>query len=136
MADIDLVDRNIHILVVDDHAVTRELIKTILRTVGFTNIAQAENGLEGMRRITQEPFDLVICDWNMPHCTGLDLLKMVRENSSTAHLPFLMLTAEAYRESVKAAIEAGVTDYMAKPFTAEILLAKVGRAAKGIVPSA
>lgn len=133
MADIDNVDRNIKILIIDDHAVTRELIRTILRSAGFVDIAHAENGMEAMRRISQEAFDFIICDWNMPHCTGLDLLKMVRENHRTASMPFLMLTAEAYRESVKAAIEAGVTDYMSKPFTADTLLAKVGKAAKRIV---
>ena len=125
MADIEQVDKSIRVLVVDDHTLTRTMVKAILRGLGFTHVQQAENGAAALDRLAIEPVDLVICDWNMPNFNGIELLRAVRSEEQFKDLPFLMLTAEAYRENVAAAIQAGVSDYMIKPFTAETLGQKV-----------
>lgn len=125
MALIDDVQKDIRVLVVDDHSMTRTMVKAILRGVGFSNVIQAENGPDAIRRIFEDRVQFVICDWNMPQANGLEVLKTVRSDSRFKALPFLMLTAEAYRENVEAAVKAGVTDYITKPFTAETLLDKV-----------
>lgn len=127
-AELEHIDRKIKILLVDDHAATRDLVKAILRGTGFTDISQAENGSMAIEYIDRNPVQLVICDWNMPYITGLEVLKALRERDPNRLIPFIMLTAEAYKESIAAAVEAGVTDYIAKPFTADILLQKISRA--------
>lgn len=119
------------ILIVDDHHVTRNLVKSILKGVGYDKVLQAENGHIAIQTIFQETVDLVICDWNMPNLSGLEVLKRVRSDERYKSLPFLMLTAEAYRENVDAALKLGVSDYMIKPFTAEILTQKVEKALSG-----
>jgi len=116
------------ILVVDDHALTRDMVRMILKSMGFSDILSAENGEIAFDAVKASYFDLIICDWNMPRFTGLELLTAVRSNKDFADTPFLMLTAEAYRESVKAALQAGVTDYISKPFTAGVLGEKVLKA--------
>ena len=119
------VDKNIHILVVDDHPLTRNMVKSILKGVGFDNVYQAENGHLAVTRIFEEDIGLVICDWNMPNLSGLEVLRQIRADERFKELPFLMLTAEAYRENIVEAVKSGVTDYMIKPFTAEILMKKI-----------
>ena len=126
MSKIDFVSRDISILVVDDHASTRDLIKAILRSAGFSSVYQAENGKMALDWINREKIQLIICDWNMPILNGLETLKMVRDDHRYKEVPFIMLTAEAYHDSLKAAVAAGVSDYIAKPFTADTLLQKVG----------
>lgn len=118
-------DKDLTILVVDDHPMTRNMVKAILKGLGFDNIVQAENGEFAVQRIFEDQVDLVICDWNMPHMSGLEVLKRVRSEEKFKALPFLMLTAEAYRENVNAAMTSGVTDYIVKPFTAETLANKL-----------
>ena len=130
MAEQTILDTSIKILVADDYAATRDLIRAILRATGFTNIFQAENGQEAIQRIYSEQPQLVICDWNMPIANGLEVLKAVRSDSRFVDLPFIMLTAEAYRESISAAVQAGVSEYIAKPFTAEILIKKIEKVMK------
>lgn len=120
--------RKIKILIVDDHSATRELVRAVLRGNDSYEIISAEDGHSALIMLSKERFDIIVCDWNMPNVTGLEVLKQVRDNPSTRYTPFIMLTAEAYRESVAAALEAGVTDYVAKPFTASILLAKIEKA--------
>jgi two-component system chemotaxis response regulator CheY len=115
----------IHVLVVDDHFPTRDMVKTILRSVGFTKISQADNGAAALMKVEEQNIDLVICDWNMPGTSGIEFLTALRSKDRYKNLPFLMLTAEAYRENVKQAIENGVTDYITKPFTAQVLTQKV-----------
>ena len=127
MSDIHQIEKNIKVLVVDDHSMTRTLVKAILRGAGFAEILLAENGQEAVRVMNEEKIGLVVCDWNMPGFTGLEVLKAVRSDPKFKNLPFLMLTAEAYRENVEAAVQAGVNDYVIKPFTAETLLDKVAR---------
>ena len=119
------VNKDARILVVDDHPMTRNMVRAILRGVGFSQIFMAENGVGAQEVISEHPIDLVICDWNMPTMSGLEFLESVRENPLFKNTPFIMLTAEAYEENVRAAISAGVTDYVIKPFTAEILIGKV-----------
>jgi two-component system chemotaxis response regulator CheY len=114
--------------VVDDHGLTRDMVRMILKGIGFTDVTTAENGEVAFDAVKAAYFDLIICDWNMPRFTGLELLTAVRSNKDFEDTPFLMLTAEAYRDSVKAALAAGVTDYIAKPFTAGVLGQKVLKA--------
>ena len=124
-SNLEHIDKTIKILVVDDQAPTRQLVRSILRSIGFSEIAQAENGQLAIEYINHNDVGLVICDWNMPLVTGLEVLKAVRSIESLKRIPFIMLTAEAYRESLAAAVQAGVTDYISKPFTAETLISKI-----------
>ena len=113
------------ILVVDDHPITRNMVKAILKGLGYKNIFQAECGATAIQLLKTEKFELIICDWNMPQMSGLDVLKKVRDMKKYKAIPFLMLTAEAYRENVTAAMQSGVTDYIIKPFTADVLANKI-----------
>lgn len=117
--------RHIRVLVVDDHFPTRDLVKSILRSLGFAHIWQADGGHAALVRLKEAEPHIIICDWNMPDMQGIDVLKKVRANSDFRSVPFLMLTAEVYKENVQEAIDSGVTDYIAKPFTADILTKKV-----------
>lgn len=121
-------DKDLCVLVVDDHPMTRNMVRAILRGVGFTHVHTAENGAQGEQVLSERHIDLIVCDWNMPGMTGLEFLNRVRANQTHKNLPFIMLTAEAYQENVRAAISAGVSDYIIKPFTAEALLAKISEA--------
>ena len=119
------VDKNISILVVDDQPMTRNMVRAILRSMGFYQIIMADSGHQAVELIKEEMVDLIVCDWNMPMMSGLEFLVAVRSKPMTRNTPFIMLTAEAYQENVKAAIDAGVSDYVIKPFTAEVLTRKV-----------
>ncbi len=119
------VDKEISILVADDYALTREMLRSILKQFGFAHVVSVEDGKSALEKIREEKVDLVICDWNMPGMTGLDVLRAVRADPRNKHIKFLMLTAEAYRENVVEAMKAGVSDYIAKPFTAETLSLKL-----------
>ena len=112
-------------MVIDDHFQTRDMVKTILRSVGFQKIIQADDGSSAVYKLKDEPIDLIICDWNMPDMSGIEFLSVIRKNQYHSNVPFLMLTAEVYKENVQEAIEKGVTDYIAQPFTAETLINKV-----------
>ena len=116
---------HVKILIVDDHLLTREMVLIILKGLGFDNIIAAPNAFEAREKIKQGGVDIVICDWNMPNFSGLELLREVRAMEKFNDTPFLMLTAEAYRESLKEAVKAGVTDYIAKPFSADVIEAKL-----------
>lgn len=130
MSGVDDLPKNMRILVVDDHSMTRNLVRSILKGVGFNNIYLAENGRQAFLFLKEDAYDLVICDWNMPDVTGIELLRVVRSDPKMMHIPFLLLTAEVFKENVKEAMEAGVSDYIAKPFTADILLEKIRGAVK------
>jgi two-component system chemotaxis response regulator CheY len=117
--------RKLHILVADDHSLTRSLVRAILRGAGFEEIVHAETGVQAVQIITNQQIDLVICDWNMPEGTGLEVLRTLRADERFKKLPFIMLTAEAYRENVLTAAQSGSHDYVVKPFTADVLLEKV-----------
>ena len=136
MATIDSIDKDIGILVADDYALTRDMIRSILKQHGFQNIVVAEDGKKAMERLRVDAIALVICDWNMPMMSGIEVLRAVRGDTRLKDLPFLMLTAEAYRENVKEAAEVGVTDYISKPFTAQVLIEKIVSAISSAPPPA
>jgi len=105
----------------------RRIVKNILRQLNFVNITEAEDGSTALEALQREKIDLVISDWNMPKMTGLELLKAVRADDALKHIPFLMVTAEAQQENIIEAVKAGVSNYIVKPFTAEVLSQKIGQ---------
>ncbi|MBI1308837.1 MAG: response regulator [Proteobacteria bacterium] len=119
------VDKNMRILVVDDAQTMRRIIVNLLRQLGFTNMVEADDGTTAWDRLLAEPVDFVISDWNMPKMTGIDLLKKVRSEDRFKALPFIMVTAEGKRENVIAAVQAGVSNYIVKPFNAATLKEKL-----------
>jgi len=125
MQELETVDKEILVLVVDDYALTREMLRSILKQLGFANVISVEDGKSALAKIREQNVGLVICDWNMPGLSGLEVLRAVRADKRYGKLPFLMLTAEAYRENVMEAVKAGVSDYIAKPFTAQTLAEKL-----------
>ena len=127
MSGLASVDRNIPILIVDDFSTMRRIVKGCLKELGFNNITEAEDGKIALDKLKNggHSFKLVISDWNMPNCTGLEFLKRVRADSRFKNLPFLLLTAEGEAEQVKEAILAGVDGYVLKPFTHESLTQKL-----------
>lgn len=119
------VDRNMRILVVDDAQTMRRIIVNLLRQLGFTNMTEADDGTTAWEKLNSEHIDLVISDWNMPKMTGIELLKKVRESEKYKITPFIMVTAEGKRENVVAAVQAGVSNYIVKPFNAATLKEKM-----------
>lgn len=120
-----VVDKTMNILVVDDYATMRRIIKNLLKQLGFSNIYEAADGQEALGVIAETDFGLIISDWNMEPMTGLELLKQVRADDKTKHMPFIMVTAESKTENVIAAKQAGVNNYIVKPFNAETLKTKM-----------
>jgi len=118
MGDISTIDKSLRILIIDDDGPTRKLIKLTLKALGFKNIIEAANGMDGLMRLRMdESVKLVICDWRMPELVGIEVLREIREDEHYQDLPFLMLTSETKKEQVLEAIELKVSDYMAKPVT-------------------
>ncbi|KAA0876628.1 chemotaxis protein CheY [Nitrincola tapanii] len=117
--------KDIRILVVDDFSTMRRIIKNLLRDLGFTNVEEADDGKTALPILQQGRIDFLITDWNMPGMTGIDLLKTVRADPALSHIPVLMVTAEAKREQIIAAAQAGVNGYVIKPFTAVVLKEKI-----------
>ena len=113
------------VLVVDDFATMRRILKNILRQIGFTNISEADDGKDALTMLKKKKFDLVLCDWNMPEMPGIELLKQVRADDGLKDIPFVMVTAEAKKENILAAVQAGVSNYVVKPFTAETISEKL-----------
>ena len=120
-------DKNMKILIVDDFSTMRRIIKNLLRDLGFTNTQEADDGITALPMLQNGDFDFLISDWNMPQMKGIDLLKNVRSDDKLKHLPVLLVTAEAKREQIIEAANAGVNGYVVKPFTAEILKEKIER---------
>jgi two-component system, chemotaxis family, chemotaxis protein CheY len=118
-------NKEMRVLVVDDYRTMLRIISNLLKQLGFTNIEEADNGHDALQKLRQTPFGLVISDWNMEPMTGLQLLKEVRADASLKKTPFIMVTAESKTENVIAAKEAGVSNYIVKPFSAEILKSKI-----------
>ncbi|MBV1884265.1 MAG: response regulator [Pseudomonadales bacterium] len=116
---------NIHILIIDDMDDMRMLLRSFLMDDGFTNVTEASDGKKGLSLIQNSVFHLVICDWNMPEMTGIELLEQVRSEERTEALPFLMVTGEANPERVKEAIVKKVNDFIIKPFQPEALTKKI-----------
>jgi two-component system, chemotaxis family, chemotaxis protein CheY len=124
-------DLNMKVLVVDDFATMRRIVKNVLKQIGFTNITEMENGREAIKELKANPYDLVLCDWNMPEMTGIEVLNEVRAEPSLKDLPFVMVTAEAQKDNIIEAVKAGVTSYVVKPFTAETIDEKLRKVFKG-----
>ncbi|MBN6150064.1 chemotaxis response regulator CheY [Xanthomonas sp. AmX2] len=120
-------NKNMRILIVDDFSTMRRIVKNLLGDLGFTNTAEAEDGNSALTALRSAPFDFIVTDWNMPGMTGIDLLRNVRADDKLKHLPVLMVTAEAKREQIIEAAQAGVNGYIIKPFTAQTLQEKLGK---------
>ena len=118
-------DVSMNVLIVDDFATMRRILRNILKQLGFTNLVEADDGTTALEVLEKQKIDLIISDWNMPKMTGLELLKAVRSNKKLKGLPFLMVTAEAQKKNVIDAVQAGVTNYIVKPFTADQILEKL-----------
>jgi two-component system chemotaxis response regulator CheY len=122
-----MADPKMRFLVVDDFSTMRRIVRNLLKELGFANIDEAEDGQVALQKLTAEPFDFVVSDWNMPNMDGLQLLQAVRANAQLKHLPVLMITAEAKRENIIAAAQAGASGYIVKPFTAATLNEKLSK---------
>jgi two-component system chemotaxis response regulator CheY len=119
------VDLSMPVLVVDDYNTMVRIIRNLLRQVGFTNIDDASDGTSALKRLLEKQYGLVISDWNMEPMTGYDLLKAMRGDPELAAVPFIMITAESKTENVIAAKQAGVSNYIVKPFNAATLKSKI-----------
>jgi two-component system chemotaxis response regulator CheY len=120
-------DKNMKILIVDDFSTMRRIIKNLLRDLGFTNTHEADDGSTALPILKSGDFDFLVTDWNMPGMSGIDLLKEVRADAKLAPLPVLMVTAEAKRDQIIEAAQAGVSGYVVKPFTAQVLKEKIDK---------
>lgn len=121
----DKLNFRMKVLVADDFATMRKIIRNILKQIGFDDIVEAEDGQVALQLLKNENIGLVVTDWNMPNMTGLELLQKIRNDPKTANLPVLMVTAEGLKDNVIAAVKAGVNNYVVKPFTAEVLQEKL-----------
>jgi two-component system chemotaxis response regulator CheY len=120
-------DPNMKILVVDDMSTMRRIVKNIMKQLGFANVEEAENGQDALDKLNAGAFGFVISDWNMPVMTGIQLLRAIRADDKLKTIPVLMVTAEAQKENLVEAIQAGVSNYIVKPFTAEVLQEKMNK---------
>jgi two-component system chemotaxis response regulator CheY len=120
-------DLNMKILVVDDMVTMRKIVKNILKQLGFTHIEEAENGQEALQKLRGDTFGFVVSDWNMPVMTGIDMLRAIRGDEKLKAIPVLMVTAEAQQSNLVEAVQAGVSNYIVKPFTAETMQEKLGK---------
>ncbi|WP_319576296.1 response regulator [uncultured Desulfobacter sp.] len=123
-------DTSIKILIIDDFATMRRILKNILKQLGFKNLVEADDGTTALNVLESQKIDLIISDWNMPKMTGLELLKKVRASTEYKKTPFLMVTAEAQKQNVIEAVQAGVSNYVVKPFTAEAISDKLEKILK------
>lgn len=123
-------DPKTKVLVVDDMLTMRKIVTKILRELGFTDIQEAQDGQEAWEKAKSGQFGLVISDWNMPNCTGLEFLKRVRADQKLAKTPFILVTAEAEQQQVAEAIKSGVDQYVVKPFSKDALKVKLESAYK------
>jgi two-component system chemotaxis response regulator CheY len=115
----------IKVLVVDDFSTMRRIVKNALKQIGFKSIVEADDGTTALDVLKQEEIGLVVSDWNMPQMSGLDLLKKVRGDETTKNTPFVMVTAESQKDNVLEAVQAGVSNYVVKPFTPDKLEEKL-----------
>lgn len=113
------------VLLAEDSKSMRALELALLKELGVTRVDQAENGLQARQLLLKHRYQLILCDWDMPELSGLDLLRQVRHNPATHDLPFILCTANASRDQILLALKAGVSDYLAKPFQPAAMLAKL-----------
>jgi len=122
---VNVVDKNIKILVVDDFPTMRRIIRNLLKELEFVNVDEAEDGAIGLEKLKGGNYGFVVSDWNMPNMDGLAMLQAIRADPSMAKLPVLMVTAEAKKENIIAAAQSGANGYVVKPFTAITLEEKI-----------
>jgi two-component system chemotaxis response regulator CheY len=116
------------VLVVDDFATMRKIIKNVLKQISLENVVEAENGKHALDILKKEEIDLIISDWIMPEMTGIDFLKACKQDEGIKDVPFLMVTAEAQKDCIMEAIKSGVDNYIVKPFTPEKLQGAIDKA--------
>ena len=119
------VDLRMNVLIVDDYKTMLRIVKNLLNQIGFTNVDEAEDGSSALQKVKGKEYGLIISDWNMQPMTGLQLLQEVRADAKLKHIPFIMVTAESKTENVIAAKQAGVNNYIVKPFNAAVLKGKI-----------
>ncbi|WP_275287443.1 chemotaxis response regulator CheY [Halomonas elongata] len=122
-----MADKNMSILVVDDFPTMRRIVRSLLKELDFTNVEEAEDGQDALNKLRAGNFEFVVSDWNMPNLDGLEMLKQIREDEALKELPVLMVTAEAKKENIIAAAQAGASGYVVKPFTAATLEEKLNK---------
>ncbi len=123
-----MTDKDMSILVVDDFPTMRRIVRSLLKELGFTNVEEAEDGQEALAKLRGgEGIQFVISDWNMPNLDGLEMLKQIRADEALKHMPVLMITAEAKKDNIIAAAQAGANGYIVKPFTAATLEEKLNK---------
>lgn len=120
-------DPKMKFLVVDDFSTMRRIVRNLLKELGYTNVDEAEDGAIALQKLQGGGFDFVVTDWNMPNMDGLTLLQTIRATATLKHLPVLMITAEAKKENIIAAAQAGASGYIVKPFTAGTLSEKLNK---------
>jgi two-component system chemotaxis response regulator CheY len=120
-----MLDPHMKILTVDDLSTMRRILKNLLYQLGYTNVVEADDGSAALAILQTQDIDFVISDWHMPQMNGLELLKAMRSDDKLQHVPVLLVTAEALKENVVEAVQAGVNGYIVKPFTAETLRQKI-----------
>ena len=114
-------DLNMKVLIVDDFATMRRILRNILKQIGFTDINEADDGSTALKELRKEKYDLILSDWNMPEMPGIDLINAIRADDELKGIPFVMITAEAQKDNIIGAVKAGVNSYVVKPFTAETI---------------
>ena len=122
-----MVNKSIKILVVDDFPTMRRIVRNLLKELGFENVDEAEDGQMALEKLRNGSFELVVSDWNMPNLDGLEMLKQIRADPVLGKMPVLMVTAEAKKENIIAAAQAGASGYVVKPFTAATLEEKLDK---------
>ncbi len=125
-----MVDKNLKFLIVDDFSTMRRIVKNLLKELEFTNFDEAEDGVVALAKLRNGNYDFLITDWNMPNMTGIELLRAVRQDAALKHLPVLMITAEAKKENIVEAAQAGASGYIVKPFTSAVLEEKLNKVFK------
>jgi two-component system chemotaxis response regulator CheY len=125
--EFSMIDTSLKVLVVDDMSTMRRILKNILKQIGFTDMVEAENGQDALNKLKagDNGIGFIVSDWNMPVMQGIELLRAIRADPDLKHLPFLMVTSEAQKENIIEAVQAGVSNYVVKPFTAEALKVKL-----------
>jgi two-component system chemotaxis response regulator CheY len=122
-----MADKNLKILIVDDFSTMRRIVRNLLKELGYTNADEAEDGVVALQKLKGGNFQFVVSDWNMPNMTGIELLRAIRGDAELKHLPVLMVTAEAKKENIIEAAQAGASGYVVKPFTAATLEEKLNK---------
>ncbi len=122
-----MADQKMRFLVVDDFSTMRRIVRGLLKELGFLEVDEAEDGVIALAKLKSTPFDFVVSDWNMPNMTGIELLRAIRSDPALAHLPVLMVTAEAKKENIIEAAKSGANGYVVKPFTAATLDEKLNK---------